>query len=162
MAGHTTDEIIVTFGEKAAFGSITRPGGRPLRLLMDGGVSWLVEADPVALAHIDNPAARPTDPDYMIPPAMGAAAGLAAGGRAAPGMAQATAGAANTVDVVLGYTPGFASYHGGASQALTRLNYLVDVTNQAYANSLVDARLRLVHAMQVDYPDATQNDTWKR
>ena len=63
------------------------------------------------------------------------------------------------VDIVIGYTTGFADRLGGQSQALTRLNYMVDVANQAYANSQVAGRLRLVRAVQVNYPDATVNRT---
>ena len=67
--------------------------------------------------------------------------------------------ATNTVDLLLGYTSGFATRSGGQSQAVTRLTYLVDVTNQAYANSQIDAQVRLVRTMEVDYPDATSNQS---
>lgn len=157
LAGRTSDEIVVTFGDKAAFGTIARPGHTPLNLVMRDGASWLVEADPAKVAQIVNPATRPTGPDFLLPPPMAAAGGIAAGASGGLVGAAAAANAATTVDVVLGYTPGFASYHGGQSQAVTRLNFMVDVTNEAYINSQVDARVRLVHAMQVDYADATDN-----
>lgn len=155
LAGRTSDEIIVTFGAKAAFGTIARPGATPLNLLMRDGVSWLVETDPAKVAQIVNPATRPTGPDYLLPPPMAASALVTSAGAAST--TAAPANAATTLDVVLGYTQGFASYHGGQSQALTRLNFLVDVTNEAYVNSQVDARVRLVHTLQVDYADATDN-----
>ncbi len=65
--------------------------------------------------------------------------------------------ASNTVDVVLGYTNGFATRLGGTSQAVTRLRYLVDLTNQAYVDSQVNGQIRLVQTMQVNYADATSN-----
>ena len=36
---------------------------------------------------------------------------------------------------------------------------LVDLTNQAYANSQVNGQIRLVQTVQVNYPDATSNRT---
>ena len=77
---------------------------------------------------------------------------------AAPVMATAASSTA-TVDVVLGYSPGFAADHGGTSGAVTRLNYLVDVANTAYTNSGINAKVRLVHAMQVTYTDSSSNDS---
>ena len=35
---------------------------------------------------------------------------------------------------------------------------MVEIANQAYANSQIAHRIRLVHAMQVGYPDNTSND----
>ena len=62
-----------------------------------------------------------------------------------------------TIDVVLGFTSGLAASLNGASQANTRLVNLVDITNQAYANSQIEPRIRLVRTVQVDYPDNTDN-----
>ena len=160
------EQAILTFGEKAVFGNIAQPGKEPLRLTMRGGVSWLVETDPKALAAIAS--ARPRRPDFLIPPKLrprpsnSASVERDVSSTAVPtaaSTATATAAAANTIDLVLGYTTGFAAGLGGQSQAVTRLNFLVDVTNQSYVNSQVDAQVRLVHALQVDYPDATLNDT---
>ena len=64
---------------------------------------------------------------------------------------------ATTVDVVVGYTNGYAARLGGQSQAQTRLDYLIALANNAYADSLVDGQLRLVRAVQVNYPDNTSN-----
>jgi hypothetical protein len=61
------------------------------------------------------------------------------------------------VDLILGYTNGFATRLGGQSQAATRLNFMVDLANQAYANSGVNGRLMLLRTIQVTYPDDTLN-----
>lgn len=160
------EQTILTFGQKAAFGTIAQPGLEPLRLTIREGVSWLVETDRKALAAIHNADTRPKDPDFFIPPKLAAgriatsASSPSLGSAGAPSTVAATAAAAaNTLDLVLGYTTGFAASLGGQSQAMTRLNFLVEVTNQSYVNSQVDAKVRLVHALQVDYPDATSNDT---
>lgn len=161
--GAPSDEAVVTFGERAAFGSIAEPGRPDLRLVTREGAAWLVETDPSKVAQIDNSATRPRRPDFLIPPELAtvtakAAADMPLSAAAAPAMAGDVSTSATTVvDVVVGYTTGFASGLGGTSQALTRINNLVEITNQAYANSQIDARVRLVHALAVSYPDATSN-----
>lgn len=162
IPGQEGEQTILTFGPHAAFGSIAQPGKPPLRLTVRNGVSWLVETDPSKVAGIINAATHPTRPDYNIPPksvVQGSAAPTAPSMSSAPVMSAATTGTAPTVDLVLGYTPAFASDNGGQSGAITRLNYLVDVTNAAYGNANIGARVRLVATVPVSYPDNTSNDT---
>ena len=164
------EDVILTFGENAVFGSIPDRNGVPLQLTTQGGRTWMVETDPSKLALADTP----RESDQLTPPVSALAGNavdlaaaatattssshrIAAAQRAAADALSATAPATATVDLVLGYTVGFATRFGGASQALTRLNFLVDVANQAYINSQVHGQVRLVRAVQVDYPDATQN-----
>jgi hypothetical protein len=169
--GHEGEQAILTFGDQAAFGSIAQSGKPPLRLTVRDGVSWLVETDPAKVAGIVNTATKPRRPDYHIVPkselpgkhssrpraaADGAVTGPVAYGATAPALMTA---AVSTVDLIIGYTPGFAATYGGASGALTRLNNLVDVANAAYANSKISARVRLVKVMQVNYTDDNSNDT---
>ena len=145
-------EAIVTFGEKAVFGSIPRRHGEELLLTTSDGGSWVVEADPGSQHH---PGMR--RPDYLVPPAL--AKTIASGPVIASASADPIASAAvPTVDVVLGYTSGFASEFGGSSQAVTRLQNLVDITNEAYSNSRINARIRLVGTVAVSYVDATDNN----
>lgn len=160
QGGQASDEVILTFGEKAVFGSIAQPGQPPLRLTMSDGASWLVETDRAKVASIDNEATRPRKPDYLLPPKASSgwqlySDGPAATTAAAPVMLSAAATATTVVDVLIGYTAGFAAANNGAP--LTRLYNMVETTNQAYINSGIDSRTRLVHAMQVDYPDNTDN-----
>ena len=154
-------DAVITFGPEAVFGSV--PQGNdlpPLRLTMADGAGWVVSADPRQLADIRNSATLPDGPDYLVPPKLTSASGASSGMAMAGAQPQAvTASATTTVDVLVGYTNGFASARGGTSAAVTRVHNLVDITNQAYANSQVDARLRLVHSMQVTYADATDNGT---
>lgn len=165
IVGRKAEEAIITFGAKAAFGTIAQPDKEPLRLTIRDGASWLVETDPRELARMRTVDTRPTGPDFIVAPELATQPRLAGSGAAeAPimsGAATAAAGAtaATTVDLVLGYTPGFVSYYGGESQALTRLNNMVDVTNEAYVNSQVDARVRLVRTVLVNYTDANDNKT---
>lgn len=147
---------VLTFGEKAVFGSIASGGRVPIQLTTVEGRTWLVESDPLV-------ASEPTsEPDVLS-----AGSALVNGGdrpipMGAPKIAAAlevTPAATTTVDVLLGYTTAFAQRFGGQSQAVTRLNYLVDLTNEAYAASQIDWRIRMVRAMQVEYPDTTSNQT---
>lgn len=159
LHGSEGETALITFGAKAAFGSIGQTGKPPLRLTIRDGVSWLVETDAAAVARIDNTATRPRAPDFLIPPKTERAAddSRSTGKLGYEGAEPPTA--APVVDVVLGYTNGFAAGLGGASQAVTRLYNLVEITNEAYANSQVNARVRLMRTVQVSYPDATPNET---
>lgn len=154
------EEAILTFGAKAAYGSIAQPGKAALKLTTSDGVTWLIETHPVPIAGIDHQGAPPSEQDFRVPPKLDGAPG--ATDASVPALAwslpsASEAGAVTTVDVLLGYTDGFAAAHGGPAQALTRLNNIVEIANQAFANSQLDARIRLVHAMQVAYPDHTSN-----
>jgi hypothetical protein len=154
--GRSSDgqDAILTFGEKAVFGSIPK-GRNELRLTTVKGRSWLIEVDPGKERHPEQ-----KQPDYLVPPELAAAVSMA-GSSTASMQADSVAAipaATTTVDVALGYSTGFATDLGGDSQALTRLQHLVDVTNQAYANSQIDAQIRLVRTVSVNYPDATRND----
>lgn len=160
-------EAVLTFGEKAVFGSIPYDGAEPLKLAMSGGRAWLVQTDPVLAAA--NPAAASAEADFLIPGDSGPVAGgalMAAAGKTASAPQLAGMRAENlhasshaTVDIALGYTVGLAASLGGQSQAITRLTHLVDLNNQALTASGVDGELRLVRTVMVDYPDATSNRT---
>ena len=153
-------EAIITFGEKAVFGSIPDGANPPLRLLMAAGRTWLVATDPRIAARLQGVASHPRRPDFLIPPRLAnrpANADATTAAAIAP-MQGVMATSSNTVDLLLGYTSGFASRLGGKSGAVTRLTYLVDLANQALANSQVDARFRLVGTQQVSYADATANE----
>jgi hypothetical protein len=162
--GREGEQAILTFGAEAAFGSIAQAGKPPLRLTVRDGASWLVKTDPAKVAGIANAATRPQRPDYHIvaeselPRRVASVVAAADGATTYQRTATATATAA-TVDLIIGYTAGFANAHGGASGATTRLNYLVDVANAGYVNSKIDAQVRMVKAMQVAYTDTNSNDT---
>jgi len=149
-------EAILTFGEKAVFGVIPQGATETLRLTMSAGQSWLVQTDRSKLAGLDG-AARREGGDQLIPPKLtGAGSATMASMQAEPVTAGAAA-APSIVDVLLGYTNGFASQLGGVSQANTRLVNMVAITNQAYSNSGVNMRVRLVKTLQVNYADNTDN-----
>jgi hypothetical protein len=150
-------EAILTFGEKAVFGVIPQGATDTLRLTMRAGQSWLVQTDRSKLAGLDG-AVRREGGDQMIPPKLSSVGSTSlASMRAEPATAGASAASSAVVDVLLGYTSGLAAQLGGQSQANTRLVNRIAITNEAYANSGVNMRVRLVKTLQVNYPDNTDN-----
>lgn len=145
------EDAVLTFGERAVFGSIPQAHGEELKLSTFGGHTWIVRVDPTKQHYPDA-----SETDYLVPPEL--AASLAEAGPAASSSpAAAAAAVATTIDIALGYTTTYASELGGDSQAVTRLQNLVDIANQAYANSQINAKVRLVRTLSVNYPDATDN-----
>lgn len=164
IEGAAGAQAILTFGADAVYGTIGQPGKRSLRLTMRDGEAWVVETDPALLAA--STSARPRGPDYLAAPKASNPIESAVQAKlgapsprpsAAPSGAMAAEKATAIIDVAVGYTGGLASRLGGASAAMTRINDLVAHTNVALANSQVDARVRLVHSMQVSYADTNEN-----
>ena len=152
-------DAVITFGDAAAFGVLPRTSGEPLRLTMAGGRAWLVDTDSNDLPDRNRAVTRNDGADYLVPAKSKAQIARNKASTATfPSDSSITFFAdPSTIDLVVGYTTGFESSLGGESQAVTRIQYLVDIANQAYANSMVDATLRLVGTMRIDYPDNTDN-----
>lgn len=155
--GPQGEDAVITFGPDAVFGSIQTRGGS-VRLTTDARGGWMVFSGPGAASN----QIRPGSDDAWLPPERltrdGGRPRLAGDRQAAAGKVEAqVADASTVVDVVVGFTSGLASALGSESAARTRVNNLVEITNQAYANSGIAARVRLAHAMPVEFPDATDN-----
>lgn len=153
--GPDGEDAVITFGRDAVFGSVQH-GNRTLRIATTAGGAWLVSTRPGADVEPwrdgGDALLPPTRPMLQVP------------SRPVPAMAgterktlAASAEEVTVVDVVVGYTNGFAAARGGDSAARTRVNNLIEITNQAYANSQLAPRVRLVMALPVTYPDATDN-----
>jgi len=158
---HGEQSVVLTFGEKAVFGMIPQASGYPLRIVTKGGETRVVETS-AAMSRSTRQLGLHGKPDYFVPPAPSAKAGLnmlspriAA---SAPVQAAASGGPV-TIDVMVAYTSGFVSELGSQRAALARIQNLVDITNQAYINSGVNQQIRLVYTVQVNYPDNTSNDS---
>ena len=163
VGGDPMQEAIITFGEKAVFGSIPQANGKPaLSLQTRNGSVFAVQTDPSKVVS-----ATKGHVDMMIPEAAALRSSMgAAVSQSAPVSQGATMVAqsapqtgANTIDVVIGYTPEFVTENQGASGAATRLVFLVQVGNQAFRNSDVNGYLRIVHAMQVSSTNTNSNQT---
>lgn len=148
-------EAVLTFGRKAVFGSIPNGKALPLDLTTIGGRTYMVETDQSKLTATQVAA---SGSDVIAAPSAtsSSTSGVPVAALTAP--RPTATGTHNTrVDLILGYTTAFATRLGGQSQAATRLNFMVDLANQAYANSQVAGQLVLLRAIQVNYPDNTLN-----
>jgi len=161
VGGDQMQEAIITFGEKAVFGSIPQADGKPaLRLETRNGSLFAVQTDPSKVVS-----ATKGHADVLIPEAATLRSSMSAAVAQSTQVSQgavaqaAPPSASNTVDVAIGYTPQFAAANNGASGAATRLVFLVQVGNQAFANSDVNGYLRIVHTLQVNYTNTNTNQT---
>lgn len=154
-------EAIITFGDKAVFGSVPNPkGGPPLRITTSNGRTWVMETDARALRRLVAEGRASKDDDVRSIPALAGARDRVVQQAALAPQQLTAAGAvpeSATVDVAIGYTNTFASRLGGTSQALTRLRYLIDVSNLAFANSQIVGQIRLAGTIALNYPDNTDN-----
>lgn len=87
---------------------------------------------------------------------LGGAEGVAS--RSAPAAAS-TGIEGVTVDVLVGYSPGLVIQYGGLPSLQKRIQQLVALTNQAYSNSQVVHRIRLVGTLQLNYIDTNSNQS---
>ena len=160
IGGDAAQEAIFTFGEKAVFGSIPQAVGPALRLTTENGIAYLVKADASKLKKAFRAggdtktfASNASDADNaLVAAAMAKANALAKADVTGKGFTST-----NTIDLVIGYTNGFVTARNGTSAALTRLSNMVAIANQALLNSDVNARIRVVSSLKVDYTDATDN-----
>src|SRR6185437_11319071 len=160
---HGEQSVVITFGKGAVFGRIPQADGYPLRLVTEHGTVSMLQTSGTAISRSAmNVALRGTTDARPTPrraneqarrPA--ASATNVEGGSSA---AAASTNATTVIDVMVAYTPGFVSEIGGTTAALTRINNLVDIANQAYIDSKVNQSIRLVNTVQVNYPDNTSNE----
>lgn len=142
--------VLVTAGPDAAFGSLVAADGSALRLETRAGATYLVAPD----SRFDALHRAPGNetPDYV--PAEPLLVSKSDIDRTQRALALASS---PVVDVFVGYTPGLIARYGSEAAALTRLNFLVATTNQAFADSRIDATLRLVGTQQVAYSETETN-----
>jgi peptidyl-Asp metalloendopeptidase len=149
------DHAVLTFGESAVFGEFSS-GGKSYRVTTRRGAAFVVETDPRLLAG--HPGHHGDGPEFLIPPSMTDSAGVAGSKAMAAAVAsEEPKAAAGVIDLALGYTQGMVATYGNQATAITRLTNLVALGNAAYDRSGIGMRLRLVHTLQVNFPDNTDN-----
>ena len=160
---HGDQSVVLTFGKGVVFGLVPQASGYPLRIVTKAGETHMVETS-AAMARSAEQLRLHAKPDFFVPQ-QGAAARAAlnrSSPRAvasAPVQAAASSSGTVTIDVMVAYTPGFVTETGSVNAALTRIQNLVDITNQAYVASKVNQQIRLVNTVEVNYPDDTSNDS---
>jgi hypothetical protein len=157
---HGPQSVVLTFGKDGVFGLVPQASGYPLRIETQQGQTRVVETSAAAMARSAQALRLRSEPDYQVPPRLAPESGAHAvmSAAAAPVQAAASSGPV-TIDVMVAYTPGFVSELGSQSLALTRIQNLVDLTNQAYTASGVNQQIRLVKTVEVNYADNTSNQS---
>lgn len=152
-SGDTHGQALLVFGRGHVVGRIDRDGLPALRLASEQGGTWLIEPDAQKAAVSPQAmAATSTPSDYLLPPALVPAD---------PGVGSADDERASA-DIVIGYTKGFAARFyepgGGRESGLKMyLDMLASSINAPLSVSQINARVRIVHTMEVDYPDTTDD-----
>ncbi len=155
--GDPNQEAIITFGEHAVFASIPQgEGAAPLQIQTRNGALYAVQVDP---SKLRSPNKGHNDVAIPMASAIAQAAQAQIAQKATAVAAGAPATAANTIDVAIGYTPGYRTSLQGQSVVATRLLFLIEVANQGLSNSNVNGYLRLVNALEVNYTDTNTNQT---
>lgn len=158
---HGEQPVVLTFGKDGVFGLIPQASGYPLRIVTDASGTHVVETSAAGMARSAAALRMQSAPDYAIPPKVNPKAGGLT--RNTPGMSAAapaaTAGNPAVITVMVAYTPGMVSSLGSQNLVLARIQNLVDITNQAYVASGVNAQIQLVYTLQVNYPDNTSNQS---
>lgn len=171
------EEALITFGADAVFGQVPHPDAAkaPLRLTTQAGTAWLGQASYDALARSplsvtpgdaltvpEDVPVQGESPAAMATMAAEAAAEIPAVERALRVAREASAMAlpTHTVDLLVGYTPGFLQAMGSRSAVVTRLNYVTDEMNLVLRRSGISGRVRLLDAQYVEYePGAVAGTT---
>jgi len=148
--------VVVTFGPDATFATIPQPRGASLAVYTDRSGTWL-SGGSTLLAPLRNEA-PPNLHDTRVPAPVLRAPLIEPAATAAVQAPTSPPIGTSLVDVMVAYTPGLVQRLGSTSNVLTRIHYLVSYANQAYLNSRLDMRLRLVRAAPVNYPDNTTNE----
>lgn len=127
--------VMLTVGVEASFGTFNTPSG-PFRFESWDDQGWLIDTG--------HPQIRVEAPDEGA---------IAAPGFHPPAPAATPKNTPTVIDLLVIHSQGFAArYPGGAAQ--TRINHLVALANQIFANSDVPMVLRLVAAELTQYPDS--------
>lgn len=154
------NEAVISFGKDAVFGSLGTIDGMTYQLTTIEGKPYIMAAVSADLHSAGSRTDGRKLADAVIQlPAGDTAQGYIAGySSLAQVNAQAGSTSTNTIDVLLGYTPGYRDYRGGITAIDTVLTNLVETANLSFANANINVRYRLVGTVQVSYPDNTLND----
>ncbi|NJD07003.1 MAG: hypothetical protein FIA97_10975 [Methylococcaceae bacterium] len=154
--------VIITMGPNGNLGQAVTPDG-VYNLEQEDGKTWLVDlnASGLQLSALENDDVAPSESDGQTTMAnakanrktqKGGHKGTAT--TAAPVSAASASEAQPVVDLLVLYTAGVKATPSFA----TRINHLIAKANQAYIDSNINLKLRLVHAEPVRYTETGSND----
>lgn len=140
VQGEPASEVVLAFRDQALSGTVRRENGDLYEIVYQGnGLHRVRQLDHAKTPPHPHPVAAGALP--ATPPAPGQ-----------PAIAADTASTA-IVDLMVVYTPRARANAGGAAGIKARIDNAVAAANQAYINSLIDMRLRLVHTAEVPYTE---------
>ncbi len=164
--GHLKDygndfRVILTYSPTGTAGHILTPQGEYEIHSTAAGDAYLIDPRKLGMRRVEGKeactsAAPPLGEGAEAPRANANA--TSAESASTPGTAAALPGA-TVVDVLVLYTPGFASDKGGVAGAQAAIDHLLAISNQAYQDSGVPIVLRKVGAEEVNVSDRTANST---
>ncbi|MDO3385374.1 M12 family metallo-peptidase [Gilvimarinus sp. SDUM040013] len=143
-------KAIITDDGEHVFGRILTPDGEYL-LRTVSGVQELVNPRTAGMEVLSY------EYDEAMPPARSSRSADPRAEKSTPVYENAGPTDVATIDVLLAYSTGLATELGAGLQA--RLDYLIAVANQAYEDSGIYQRLRVVHTVEVAYSDTESNST---
>ncbi len=143
-SGDPISNVVLTISDKTMFGRIeyldcvykVEPVG-------EGSLHRITKLDPTKVMPLEN--------DALISPQKLEQNGIAPQGSSQKPLS-ATLDDGSVIDIMVLYTEGMATTYPG-TLIDTLINYLVDLANQAYINSQINTRLRIVKTQQVSYTD---------
>tara|TARA_R110000782_G_scaffold45706_3_gene101279 strand:+ start:2781 stop:4469 length:1689 start_codon:yes stop_codon:yes gene_type:complete len=142
--------FVLSVEEDAVMGAVWLDDGRAYEVRPGpGGRTWAVELDQAAFAPCG------TDAEHCVHAGGHDHAPRPGGG--ARGAACADDG--SVIDVLVVWTPAARSSSGGTNGMLSLISSAIASANNAYANSQIGTRLRLVFATEVAYSESSSNST---
>jgi hypothetical protein len=140
--------FVLSVEEDAVMGAAWLDDGRAFEVRPGpGGRTWAVELDQAAFAPCGTDAEHCVHADAHQHAPVGPARGT---GCADDG---------SLIDVLVVWTPSARSASGGTNGVQSLINSAIASANNAYANSQINTRLRLVHAAEVAYSESSSNST---
>ena len=142
---------VLTFGQDAVFGRVGA-GDEVYRINTDRNGAWLVQTDSSKLSGRSG-APVGGETDFLTPPSGVTLAQVGSDSSrtlAGPEPTITPKAASIVVDLVAGYTSGLLS-------PTTQINQMVAEANAAYQRSGINYRVRLVHALLVNYGEVSTN-----
>ena len=145
--GAWSGDVILTVHKNAMAGSIYAPSGVYSILPQANGAHVLIEID------------------QSLFPANGDDAQIVGALRGNPGLNDSDQQSApqlddgSQIDVMLVYTDDVRAFLGGTTQATAFAQQAITITNTAYQNSAMTPRVRLVHAMELNYAESNNTLT---
>jgi hypothetical protein len=154
LQGEPGSEVILAMRDKVVAGTIKRENGEGYEIVYQGNGGHLVrQIDLQKTAPHAKPIAVALKPQSAGQPSTGGAQ------TATAPMAAATLSSPTIIDTMVVYTPKARTNAGGVAGIKAKIDNAIAAANQAYLNSQVNMRLRLVYTGEVAYAETGNMST---